>query len=68
MLYHMLLHEVNGCDGKIVTNSGGRVHVKNFVMRRGNFFLEPLHPLGLSFYTFIFSLKNCKFVRNREKI
>lgn len=55
MLYHMLLHEVNGCDGKIVTNLGGRVHVENFVMRWGNFYLELLHPLGLSFYTFIFS-------------
>ena len=53
MLYHMLLHEVNGCDGKIVTNSGGRVHVKTFVMRWGNFYLEPLHCLQyLSLYCF----------------
>ena len=55
MLYHMLLHEVNGRDRKILTNSAGRVHVENFVMRRGNFYLELLHPLGLSSYTFIFS-------------
>ena len=67
MLYHMLLHEVNGCDGNIVTNSGGRVHVENFVMRWGNFYLELLHPPRLFFLYFYFFLKNCKFVRNREK-
>ena len=55
MLYHMLLHEVNRCDMEIVANSAVGVHLKNFVMRRGNFYLELLHPLGLSFYTFIFS-------------
>ena len=55
MLYHMLLHEVNGRDRKIVTNLGGRVHVENFVMRWGNFYLEPLHPPRLVFLYFYFS-------------
>ena len=50
MLYHMLLHEVNGCDGKIITNLGGRVHVENFVMRWGNSYLEPPSLAPNSFY------------------
>ena len=55
MLYHILFHEVNRCDMEIVANSAVSVHVENFVMRWGNFYLELLHPLGLSLYTFIFS-------------
>ena len=39
---------------KIVANLGGRVHVENFVMRWGNFFLEPLHVLNSVFlYCFL---------------
>ena len=54
MLYHMLLHEVNVRDRKIVTNSAERVHVENFVMRWGNFYLEPLHCLQYLFlYCFL---------------
>ena len=54
MLYHMLLHEINGCGRRIVTDLGVRVHVENFVMRWGNFFLEPLHVLNSVFlYCFL---------------
>ena len=54
MLYHMLSHEINGYDRRIVTDLGGRVHVENFVMRWGNFFLEPHHCLQYLFlYCFL---------------
>ena len=53
----MLLYEVNGCDRKIVTNSAERVHVENFVMRWGNFYLEPLHLLGFTFLYYFISKK-----------
>ena len=54
MLYHMPLYEVNGGDRNIVTNLGGCVHVENFVMRRGNFYLEPHHCLQhLFLYSFL---------------
>ena len=57
MLYHMLLHKVNGRDRKIVTNLGGRVHVENFVMRWGNFYLELLHLFSFTFLYYFISKK-----------
>ena len=53
----MLLHEVNGRYRDIVTNLGGRVHVEKFVMRWGNFFLEPLHVLNSVFLYYFISEK-----------
>ena len=67
MLYHMLFWGVNRCDGSIVTKSARDVHVENFVMRRGNFYLEPIHWLQYLFLYCFFYLKKCKFVRNRKK-
>lgn len=57
MLYHMPLYEVNGGDRNIVTNLGECVHVENFVMRWGNFFLEPLHVLNSIFLYYFLSEK-----------
>ena len=63
----MLFWGVNRCDGSIVTKSARDVHVENFVMRRGNFYLEPIHWLQYLFLYCFFYLKKCKFVRNRKK-